>query len=75
MCCLSRATRKSAGAGDAFCAGALLGLHEGWPLKRCLQAAVCAAAMSLADPTCTEGMKSLNVCLAIGKRYGFRTPL
>jgi sugar/nucleoside kinase (ribokinase family) len=65
----------TAGAGDAFCAGALLGLHEGWPLDRCLQAAVCAAAMSLSDPTCTEGMQPLNACLAVGKKYGFQARL
>jgi sugar/nucleoside kinase (ribokinase family) len=28
----------TAGAGDAFCAGVLLGLHEGWDLTRCLLA-------------------------------------
>lgn len=65
----------TAGAGDAFCAGALLGLHEAWPLKRCLEAAVCAAAMSLRDPTCTAGMQSLDACLALGDRYGYREPL
>jgi sugar/nucleoside kinase (ribokinase family) len=47
----------TAGAGDAFCAGVLLGLHEGWELKRCLEAGVCAAAASLSRPTCTAGMK------------------
>src|SRR5262249_35868345 len=26
----------TAGAGDAFCAGVLLGLHEGWEIPRCL---------------------------------------
>ena len=41
----------TAGAGDAFCAGALLGLHDGWELDRCLEAGVCAAAASLAEPT------------------------
>ena len=65
----------TAGAGDAFCAGALLGLHEGWPLDRCLQAAVCAAAMSLSNPTCTGGMQSLDACLAVGKKHGFQARL
>lgn len=65
----------SAGAGDAFCAGVLLGLHEGWELARCLQAGVCAAAMSLTDPTCTAGMKPLNACLALGKKFGYQPPL
>jgi sugar/nucleoside kinase (ribokinase family) len=65
----------TAGAGDAFCAGVLLGLHEGWELVRCLEAGVCVAAMSLADPTCTGGMKPLGACLALGKKHGFRAPL
>jgi sugar/nucleoside kinase (ribokinase family) len=65
----------TAGAGDAFCAGVLLGLHEGWELTRCLQTAVCVAAMSLSDPTCTGGMKPLNACLALGKKYGYGTAL
>lgn len=64
-----------AGAGDAFCAGVLYGLHEGWELKRCLETGVCAAAASLSDPTCTGGMKSLNACLALGKKYGFNKSL
>src|SRR3989454_4652073 len=37
----------TAGAGDAFCAGVLLGLHEGWDLTQCLHAGVCVAAASL----------------------------
>lgn len=65
----------SAGAGDAFCAGILLGLHEGWELGRCLETAVCVAAASLADPTCTGGVKSVKACLALGRKFGFRPPL
>jgi sugar/nucleoside kinase (ribokinase family) len=65
----------TAGAGDAFCAGVLLGLHEGWELKRCLETAVCVAAASLFDPTCTGGMKPLSACLALAKKYKFRPPL
>lgn len=67
--------RGSAGAGDAFCAGVLLGLHEGWELRRCLETGVCVAAASLADPTCTGGVQSLKSCLALGRKYGFRPPL
>jgi len=65
----------SAGAGDAFCAGVLLGLHEGWELPRCLQTAVCDAAASLSHPTCNGGMKSLSACLSLGKKYGYRDAL
>ena len=62
----------TAGAGDAFCAGVLLGLHEGWDLQRALTTGVCLAAASLSDPTCTAGVKSLKTSLALGKRFGFR---
>lgn len=65
----------TAGAGDAFCAGVLLGLHEGWELKQCLEAGVCVAAMSLTHATCTGGMKPLAACLALGKKYGYRAAL
>ncbi len=65
----------TAGAGDAFCAGMLYGLHEGWELVPSMQAAVCVAAASLADPTCTGGMKPMNACLALSKKYGWRPAL
>jgi sugar/nucleoside kinase (ribokinase family) len=50
----------AAGAGDAFCAGYLLGLHEAWPMENRLALAVRAAAASLTHPTCTEGMRPLE---------------
>lgn len=65
----------TAGAGDAFCAGVLFGLHEGWELQRCLLLGVCAAAASLSDPTCTGGMKPLAQVEALKKKYGVRPPL
>jgi sugar/nucleoside kinase (ribokinase family) len=65
----------SAGAGDAFCAGVLLGLHEGWDLQRCLLTGVCVAAASLSHPTCTEGVGSLNAALALAKKFGIRPSL
>ena len=65
----------AAGAGDAFCAGVLLGLHEGWELPKSLLTGVCAAAASLSHPTCTEGMRDLNSCLALAKKYRPRPPL
>ena len=65
----------TAGAGDAFCAGVLLGLHEGWELQKCLLTGVMAAAASLSDPTCTGGMKPLAQVEALKKKYGVRPPL
>ncbi|MEJ5237147.1 carbohydrate kinase family protein [Limisphaera sp. VF-2] len=65
----------TAGAGDAFCAGVLWGLHEGWDLQRCLLTGVCLAAASLSDATCTAGVKSLQHALGLVRRFGFRPPL
>ncbi len=65
----------TAGAGDAFCAGVLLGLHEGWELPRCLLTGVCIASASLADVTCTNGVKSLGTSLALARKFGFQPAL
>lgn len=65
----------TAGAGDAFCAGVLWGLHEGWELQRTLLTGVCVAAASLSAPTCTAGVKSLNSSLALAKKFGFQPAL
>jgi len=65
----------TAGAGDAFCAGALLGLHEAWDLQRCLLTGVCIAAASLSDATCTAGVQSLSVSLALAKKFKFNPSL
>jgi sugar/nucleoside kinase (ribokinase family) len=65
----------TAGAGDAFCAGVLLGLHDDKPLQECLEIGVCAAAASLSDPTCTGGMKKLPEVLALKKKFGIRPAL
>jgi sugar/nucleoside kinase (ribokinase family) len=64
----------TAGAGDAFCAGVLLGLHESWTLERSLVAGVCLAAASLSDATCTAGIRSLKWCLGLADKFGFRPP-
>ena len=65
----------TAGAGDAFCAGVLLGLHEGWELQRCLLTGACLASASLSDATCTAGVNSLKTSLALAKKFGFNRPL
>ncbi len=70
-----KAIAGAAGAGDAFAAGVLLGMHEGWELQRSLFIGVCAAAASLSDPTCTGGMKSLAQVEALKKKFGVRPPL
>src|ERR671912_163252 len=61
----------AAGAGDAFASGVLFGLHEGGPVDDALRLGVCAAAASLAHPTCSEGVLSRTECLALATRFGF----
>ena len=67
--------KGTAGAGDAFCAGVLWGLHEEWELSRSLFIGVCVAAASLSDPTCTGGVRPLEDCLALSKKYRTRSRL
>jgi sugar/nucleoside kinase (ribokinase family) len=52
------AIRGTAGAGDAFFAGMLAGIHEGWRLEKSLRFATAAAASCLRHPTCTGGVGS-----------------
>lgn len=59
------------GAGDAFAAGVLYGIHEGWDISKSLDAAVCIAATSLTESGCSDGVKSLKECLALGHAYGY----
>ena len=58
------------GAGDAFCAGVLYGLHEGWALQQCLLTGVCMAGACLSDPTSTGGVRGLPSSLALARKYG-----
>ncbi len=60
------------GAGDALAAGVLYGLHEDWPMQRCLELGVCTAAASLRDGTCSNAVAPAEECLALGRRHGFR---
>jgi len=51
---------STVGAGDAFCAGTLYGLHEGWPLERTLDLAHRAAAACLSHETTTGGLRPIS---------------
>jgi len=67
--------RGAAGAGDAFCSGVLYGLHERWDLKRTLTLAVCAAAVSLSDPSCTDAMCNVAETLTLADQFPFQPPV
>ena len=64
--------RSTTGAGDAFAAGVILGLHEGWPVERCLRLAVASAAASVRSPHTSDGIKPADHCLAEADRAGYR---
>lgn len=62
----------TAGAGDAFAAGFVAGLHEDLGASACLEAAVCAAAASLGSITCSDAIAPLEEVLRVGRQKGFR---
>ena len=62
----------SVGAGDAFYAGLLLGLHENWPLAKCLELGNAAAATSLHSPTTSASIRPWAECLAYAEEHGLR---
>ena len=45
------------GAGDAFCAGALIGIYNGWADMEIMEFASACAVMALSSPDATSGMK------------------
>jgi len=60
------------GAGDAFAAGCLHGIHEGWSTESTLELAVCTAASCLRDATPSMGLQSVAGCLEYAARYATR---
>ena len=67
--------RGTVGAGDAFAAGVIYGLHEGWPPPACLELGACVAAASLRDATSSAAVEPWATCLALGRKLGFNTAL
>ena len=63
----------SAGAGDAFCAGVLYGLYQGWDYDKTLRFAVCAGGMNLSDWTTTGGIKTWMEIFKMEERFPYRT--
>ena len=69
----SKKIAGAVGAGDAFAAGVLMGIHENWSMEKSLQLGVCAAASCLFEPTCSDGILTANACLLLPKMYGFKS--
>lgn len=64
--------RSTTGAGDAFAAGVILGLHEGWPIEECLRLGVASAAACVRSPNTSDGIQPAEACLAEADRVGYR---
>ena len=63
------------GAGDAFAAGVLYGLHEAWPIERGLNLGLCAAASALRSVSTTSAVGRIAECLTLGDTWGWRRPI
>jgi sugar/nucleoside kinase (ribokinase family) len=63
------------GAGDAFAAGLLYGLHENWPLADAVALAHATAAASLRRISTTGAVESWRQCLALAAAWGWRNAL
>jgi len=60
------------GAGDAFAAGFLYGLHEDWPVTDALRLAHASAAMALRSVGTTDAIEPWRRCLDQAARWGTR---
>jgi sugar/nucleoside kinase (ribokinase family) len=60
------------GAGDAFAAGVLAGVHDNRDFGECLKLGVCAAASSLMGATSSDSIVPIAACLQLAKEYGFK---
>jgi len=62
----------ASGAGDAFAAGVLAGVHNDMDITGCLNLGVCAAASSLFEPTSSDGILPSEECLKLAQLFGYR---
>ncbi|MES3018400.1 MAG: carbohydrate kinase family protein [Bacteroidota bacterium] len=63
--------KGSVGAGDAFAAGVLAGIHEDWTMAQSLLLGVSVAASSLMDASSSESIVSWQECLKLGEVSGY----
>jgi sugar/nucleoside kinase (ribokinase family) len=61
------------GAGDAFAAGMLYGIHEGWSVDQSLRLAHATAAASLRSISTTGSVVTWQTCLALADQWGEKT--
>lgn len=72
VCVPSELVRSTTGAGDAFAAGVLLGIHEQWPVDQCLRLGAASSAACVMSPQTSAGIATADECLRLAERFGFR---
>lgn len=60
------------GAGDAFAAGVLFGVHEGWTLTDAMQLGHASSAASLRHMTTVGSVENYKICLELAEKWGRR---
>ncbi len=73
VCIPAQSIEGANGAGDAFAAGYLHGVHECLSPEKSLELAACAAASCLMDTSPSGGLCGIDECLAMGRTMEFRT--
>jgi sugar/nucleoside kinase (ribokinase family) len=64
--------RNTTGAGDAFAAGVILGLHDGRPIEECLRLGASASAQCIRSSTTSRGIPTAPSCLRYADGVGYR---
>ena len=64
--------RGTTGAGDAFAAGVVYGLHEDWGVQDCIRLGVAAAAQNVQSHLTAVGVKRFADTLAEAETFGYR---
>ena len=61
--------KGTAGAGDAFCAGMLYGIHEAWDYMEAMRLGAAAATACLTHPSTTDGMLPFAQVMKLSQRF------
>lgn len=65
--------KATCGAGDAFCSGILVGLHEGWDQQKTLNLATASAASSITSSHNSDGIKPIKETLQLAELWATQT--
>ncbi len=67
--------KAACGAGDAFCAGSMVGLHKEWSIEETLKLATATAAAAIHSSSNSDGIKPIKKTLQLADRFPLRGEL